>query len=934
MKYIKTLKIDIDKKNFEVIPSVQYDSNTRFLHIQLLNESTPFNITGCSVVLSGTKEDGNPIFNSCDIINPEIGFIQAEVTEQMNAIPGYIDCEIKIYDGEGVLTSKNFTIKVTASQTSRAVESTGEFKALTDALSKVNNIDNKADKKELEVERKRIDNIARLEQGSTTGDAELIDGRTGADGVIYNNIGEAIRTQIDNNITEYIALPYNLTNGGYVQYLNGAIAIHEGNLAYSDFIELVGSKTIMIKNLKYPAKDLAGLCFYNKNKQFISGYQYNKNIDLSLEIPENAKYIRFTVSRHDRLSTIKVYQSNYDGIIEGIADTDDIKNKLGMVIEEVELVQHSNNTYIDATGGVQTNGGNYLISEPITVKKGTLINVVAKGYLSAVSIISEYLGNDTKYKPLLMSKDGVEDYSMSISEDMEIVICSHSTKKWRLHKNESGSGLAKDIGEKTNAINEIINSSIAMSIGETESNKYISYSNGQVVAGGTPHLCCTDYIDITNIVELIIKNLNYSGRDQGGLCFYNKDKKFISGYQYNGETDLKLTTPINAKYIRFTARVANVSSMGLLFNIPETIKQGNSTRKIYDFSYTTSKYISYGNGELVNFESSSLSATDYIELSKLANTITIKNLKYPNNDNAGLCFYNSNKQFISGYQYNRDTDLSLKIPDDAKYLRFSIWTSQVNGIVVYDEATIEEKFAEVSKNLYSLENDLNNGKDEFDYCQIFHKIVGIGDSLMSGELAFWSEEEQKNKFVDLHKYSWLSNLCKNIGATPVHYSSGGRTTKSWLDGYLNAMKSETVLPSAYYVALGTNDMSYISLGTNEDIGTEAETFYGMYSKIIREIQGFNPNAKIFCCSLYFSKTSQTVINYCQAIKEISDTYGCYYIDFLNNCSHKYNSSLISVGHFTSPGYARVGKDIQLLTNDIIKNNLSDFAFIGLNHKDI
>lgn len=148
MKYIKTLKIDIDKKNFEVIPSVQYDNNTRFLHIQLLNNSVPFDITGCSVILSGVKEDGNPIFNSCDIINSEIGFIQAEVTEQMNAIPGYIDCEIKIYDGEGVLTSKKFTIKVTASQTSREVESSGEFKALTDAVNKVTSIGNKMDRGE------------------------------------------------------------------------------------------------------------------------------------------------------------------------------------------------------------------------------------------------------------------------------------------------------------------------------------------------------------------------------------------------------------------------------------------------------------------------------------------------------------------------------------------------------------------------------------------------------------------------------------------------------------------------------------------------------------------------------------------------------------------------------------------------------------------
>ncbi len=160
MKHIKTLKIDIDKKNFEVIPSVQYDSNTRFLHIQLLNNSVPCDITGCSVILSGVKEDGTSIFNSCDVINPEIAFIQAEITEQMNVIPGLIDCEIKIYDGEGVLTSKKFTIKVTASQTSRSVVSSNEFKALTDALNKVQAIDSKAEKAEVEKLTSQLDTKA------------------------------------------------------------------------------------------------------------------------------------------------------------------------------------------------------------------------------------------------------------------------------------------------------------------------------------------------------------------------------------------------------------------------------------------------------------------------------------------------------------------------------------------------------------------------------------------------------------------------------------------------------------------------------------------------------------------------------------------------------------------------------------------------------
>ena len=59
-------------------------------------------------------------------------------------------------------------------------------------------LDSKASKDDLAIERRRIDAFTTLSQGSTTGDAELIDGRIGYDNITYKNIGDSIRTQIKN----------------------------------------------------------------------------------------------------------------------------------------------------------------------------------------------------------------------------------------------------------------------------------------------------------------------------------------------------------------------------------------------------------------------------------------------------------------------------------------------------------------------------------------------------------------------------------------------------------------------------------------------------------------------------------------------------------------------------------------------------------------
>ena len=153
MKNIQNLTIDINKKPFQTITANKGEVGSRFIKINIVDNSTPVDLTGVTISLYAKKPDGKKVFNSVTIEDKTNGVVLAELTSQILSVVGIVRLTLLLVKDGSKLASKQFLVNVDESIVDdEAIESTNEFTALVDALGRVNNIDSRFEEVDSQLE--------------------------------------------------------------------------------------------------------------------------------------------------------------------------------------------------------------------------------------------------------------------------------------------------------------------------------------------------------------------------------------------------------------------------------------------------------------------------------------------------------------------------------------------------------------------------------------------------------------------------------------------------------------------------------------------------------------------------------------------------------------------------------------------------------------
>ena len=213
---------------------------------------------------------------------------------------------------------------------------------------------------------------------------------------------------------------------------------------------------------------------------------------------------------------------------------------------------------------------------------------------------------------------------------------------------------------------------------------------------------------------------------------------------------------------------------------------------------------------------------------------------------------------------------------------------------------------------------------------IFNKVVCCGDSYTSGHISTSAQYNETNE-----DFAWPKYAAHITGNEYVNCGHSGANVLTWQTAPRGLPKAKASgVSQCYIIGLGLNDIAvgterYVKLGTSADIGTNAQTYYGGYSKIIRELHSISPKAIIFCQTMPMASGLQ--LQYNDAIRTIVSEYASTYntkLLNLNDYDSYYRMTTVaqnaSNGHYTAAGYQQLAQILCYAISDYVNTHPKEF----------
>lgn len=221
---------------------------------------------------------------------------------------------------------------------------------------------------EIAVERARINTFTALENGSTTGDAELQDIRVGADGTVYESAGASVRGQIDqiNDVVFYDEIETDITNtltieDGYY-YAKTLQKVSQNNMACTNIIPVKSGDKFKI-SAKYGYYTVLIAEFDTSNTMIsytgqVDGQQAVAT-DYEYTVPNGVSGIAVSTrdTKYNPIKVIKIAKENVKKRIETIENSVEEVAELSLVATNQTAPQSE----WTATGGALTFEGDTAI---------------------------------------------------------------------------------------------------------------------------------------------------------------------------------------------------------------------------------------------------------------------------------------------------------------------------------------------------------------------------------------------------------------------------------------------------------------------------------------------------------------------------------------------------------------------------------------------